>query len=549
LQPLTSDSWGSPWRWFPSDADAYALAPFIAAEGIPDTVQVEQFAQISADEATPYENDFSPLTVAQRAGIVSGWLALPGKRFDTEAKTSELTPLTLDPGAKLAGSILGNFGAFFSRAWRVNDWWWGRLDATAGIVRVLSSLPGDARNPIAADSTAVLQGAILHQTAVAAEGNRPFKAGVELKGELPSALAAHMSAGAHSLAQLRPAYLVSVASRVVRIAVRALRSGQNPIIGSALKVVLPPLLSVVPMVFTPLRLVFVISALFALLPWAAQTPPQPQPVSTTAGAFPGWILFAVALAIAVFPLSGVVTSVVRISTLKRQQGGTTVLCPLANEIFRSRLLGIALSVICLVALGVLAWRNAHPYAIDASGVFLALAAIVAAFAARKASRTLARREVFLENVVFLLLTGLAIWAIFEPNILGGFVAMLDAFGRAMPLGVNMNPVLVVAVGVGLVQAVLSWGWLGGVYGARRRWYLILWIAAVGIVGIAAGATVYGISLTQAGQAIPGFVTGLAVWFVASQLGWWIGELPIPLVGDIDDPRFARAPTRSKPMTP
>jgi len=72
--------------------------------------------------------------------------------------------------------------------------------------------------------------------------------------------------------------------------------------------------------------------------------------------------------------------------------------------------------------------------------------------------------------------------------------------------------------------------------------LITWIVAIFVVGVAAGATVYGISLTQGGGAVPGFVTGLAVWFVASQVGWWIGELPFPLAADIDDPKFAKAPS-------
>jgi len=524
--------WSSPWRWFPRGATAADLAPFVAAEGIPDTVQLQQFAQITAAEATPFEASFSPLTAAQRAEIVSRWLALPGDRFRFEATISSLRHLTLDPGAKLAGSALANFGAFFSRVWRVNDWWWGRLDAAAGLVRVVESLPAprtEEASPIDPQTAKNLQAAILRQAAGATSDIHPYR--VDLAPDAaPETIAANMSAGAHTLAQLRPAYLVSVASRAVRVAMRALRSGQNPIILSALTVVLPPFLSVVPMAFTPLRLVFAMSALFALLPWAAG---EPQLAFTTGGvtALPAWALFAAALAISAFPLFGTVTSFVRVSRLKKMQpDGPPVMAPLKAEITRSRARALVLAAISLVALGSLVWRNLDLVSVDAAGIYLALAAIVAAFAARAASRTLAKRQVFAEHIVFIVLTALAVVAIFEPVILEPLLAarVNDA----------ANPAVIVGVGLGLVQASLSWGWLGGFADTRRRWGLILWIVAAGAVAVAAGATVFGISLTQGGAAVPGFVTGLAVWFVASQLGWWIGEIPFPLAADIDDPRFA-----------
>jgi hypothetical protein len=257
----------------------------------------------------------------------------------------------------------------------------------------------------------------------------------------------------------------------------------------------------------------------------------PRAAFTTGGAteLPGWALFAAALAISAFPLVGVVTSLVRVSRLRKAQpDGRAVMAPLRAEITRSRARALVLSAISVVALGFVVWRNVQLVRVDASGIYLALVAVVAAFAGRKASRTLAKRELFAENIVFLALTALAIVAIFEPTILA-------------PLLTHTDPAVIVGLGLGLVQATLSWGWLGGFADARRRWGLLVWLVAAGLIAVAAGATVYGISLTQGGAAIPGFVTGLAVWFVASQLGWWIGELPLPLVADIDDPRFAKAP--------
>jgi hypothetical protein len=40
---------------------------------------------------------------------------------------------------KLAGDQLANFGAFLSARWRLNDWVWGRLDASTSLVKILTS--------------------------------------------------------------------------------------------------------------------------------------------------------------------------------------------------------------------------------------------------------------------------------------------------------------------------------------------------------------------------------------------------------------------------
>ena len=48
--------------------------------------------------------------------------------------------VVIDRQSKLAGYGFGNFLGFLAREWRVNDWWWGRLDAAAGIARFFTSL-------------------------------------------------------------------------------------------------------------------------------------------------------------------------------------------------------------------------------------------------------------------------------------------------------------------------------------------------------------------------------------------------------------------------
>ena len=41
------------------------------------------------------------------------------------------------PDAKAAGTELARFGGFLKRSWRMNDWWWGRLDAAGVLCRTV----------------------------------------------------------------------------------------------------------------------------------------------------------------------------------------------------------------------------------------------------------------------------------------------------------------------------------------------------------------------------------------------------------------------------
>ena len=45
----------------------------------------------------------------------------------------------LDVNAKLAGNQIQNFGAFLSARWRLNDWTWGRMDAAASLVDIITA--------------------------------------------------------------------------------------------------------------------------------------------------------------------------------------------------------------------------------------------------------------------------------------------------------------------------------------------------------------------------------------------------------------------------
>ncbi len=49
-----------------------------------------------------------------------------------------------DPSAKLDGTAIRHFGAFFEQAWRENDYLWGRLDGAELAMRLLARQSGAA---------------------------------------------------------------------------------------------------------------------------------------------------------------------------------------------------------------------------------------------------------------------------------------------------------------------------------------------------------------------------------------------------------------------
>lgn len=83
------------------------------------------FYRISAATPTPLADQFTVLRDRSRAigaARADGWTGRPD---------------LLRPEVKLAGNELSNFAAFLDPRWRTNDWMWGRLDATSGLVNLL----------------------------------------------------------------------------------------------------------------------------------------------------------------------------------------------------------------------------------------------------------------------------------------------------------------------------------------------------------------------------------------------------------------------------
>lgn len=67
---------------------------------------------------------------------------------------------------KLAGTALGNFGAFLDRRWRLNDIMWGRLDGAERLIEVLLPMSDSATVTVRGELIALAHGRILREALV-----------------------------------------------------------------------------------------------------------------------------------------------------------------------------------------------------------------------------------------------------------------------------------------------------------------------------------------------------------------------------------------------
>ncbi|MCS5735527.1 DUF3376 domain-containing protein [Herbiconiux daphne] len=391
-----------PWTRFAtltdSDAgvDAVDLAPFTSVIGIPSPGSTLRFDVISANEPGGLDAEFTALQLAQASELAEKWMSLDDDalaaartEFDAARAAEALGHRRLAPLTKLAGTTLWSFGAFFSTRWRTNDWWWGHLDAAAGLLRILGDL-GDVDPAEVKEAARAAQQSILTQACLAADDLRPFdkpdsvaeaplrahakpaeptptapvtvvapattlapppaadpgaapSASAADPGAAPSASAvaadtdataaapavaadtdattattataaaatadppqatdpsplpppadsaARMTSGAHSLRNLRADYLVAVASRASRIALRAAATGRGTAGRLAIYGLLPPLLVNVPFVVVPIRAVFLALVFAAVIAIVASGHPTLAPYPD-----PGFWLGVVSLAL------------------------------------------------------------------------------------------------------------------------------------------------------------------------------------------------------------------------------------------------------------
>lgn len=253
------------------------LIAVVAPSGMQSPMSLVVTGRISAGEQ-PAEPGAFPAVVAEERR-----LALQAA-LDADEVSPE--PLRLSAAAKLAGHGLGNLPGLFSEDWRTNDWWWGRLDGAAGMLRFLASrAAGPAPSGAVEELVAEAQGALREE------------AGAE---EV-------LRAGADTVGNLSPQYRTAVATRALSAALRSaaparrMRGAPAGVTPAAwpryvflvLEFLLRPLLLVVPLAAAPVRLVVALGAV-AGLGWGVTRTLEPDAATGP------WVLdVAVAVVVAV----------------------------------------------------------------------------------------------------------------------------------------------------------------------------------------------------------------------------------------------------------
>jgi Protein of unknown function (DUF3376)/Patatin-like phospholipase len=236
------------------------LSRLFATAGIPDSGSVIAFDQITGDERPEFK--VHTLENGARAKQLSAWLRHRPKDEPMRRVLERPRRDILTANGKLAGNVVSRFGGFFRARWRENDWQWGRLDAAAGIVRILNRarpqpLPADSKE--LSDHVADLQASIVFESWESVEVPE------RLVGSAGSSIVE--TVGAEDLGALSPHYRFALASRIVPLIYRALMPSKEALwsIGGIAtrigQVIIRPLAVPLTLIADPLRLVLAVAVI------------------------------------------------------------------------------------------------------------------------------------------------------------------------------------------------------------------------------------------------------------------------------------------------
>ncbi|WP_198412192.1 DUF3376 domain-containing protein [Mycetocola zhujimingii] len=537
-----------PWSGIPmrrQDFEAVDLAPFLAAMGIPEPISALAFWRITGDEPAARPGDYTALLERKTRRATRAALSLPAGDIDRDVLGRLFgTPLTSRD--KLAGTTAVNFGGFLARGWRANDWWWGRLDAAAGMTRFVDSYPPiqpAGRRKTDPSLIDAVQSSVLADAA--ASPDRPFSAD---PGETaPSRqLRSSFTRGGNTLGDLSPAYLLSVLSRSIRVTSRAI-SGSTSTPWRLILALLRPLFVFVPLLATPVRAGIAVLVLNATIVLSASSPVAAPPGAGTvlvgavilAAVFVGLV---VGLGVAVHRWRRLIGAIENADAAQLEDSTPSAAArEHAPDGWPARALSSALAlrttarwqaVTCAVGscatLGVAALALVGD-GLDASFWVLAHAAVLLAALALYLARSPSDRGTpaltFCACAV-----GYAAW-IALVLALPGVVADLTAGGNGTGglFGLQTSDLVVVA-GVALAgfsaALLLTVGWLPVRAQLPRTW--LLNTGTVSVVAGAAAATVVVVSMLVPGTESTSLniaVTVVVMVFVWGQLVWWLPEIP------------------------
>ncbi|GAA1802035.1 DUF3376 domain-containing protein [Agromyces neolithicus] len=264
VDELASRRWQrTPWSRLsaPSSGMPASQLPLLfGGSGIPQPISSVRFHRIGSDIQPAAAPGYRKLMEDQLLRGYRAALARPVDELDSVTVSNLLDESTLRSTAKLAGLRAANIAGFLSRDWRRNDWWWGRLDAAAGIVELMQSFPPapqkrpapeagevtssaahedvalgtsyiDHREPDEttarqAEILATVHDSLLRQLAVAPQA--PFTHDDETTDDItPSAVRERFVRGSQGLDALSDGYRVAIAARTVRAISIALARGQR----------------------------------------------------------------------------------------------------------------------------------------------------------------------------------------------------------------------------------------------------------------------------------------------------------------------------------
>lgn len=254
----------TPWHRMPgvgTRLPASDLPLIFAGSGIPTASSTVRFHRIGSDTQPAAVTTYRTLLDAQVLEGYRAALAKPVEELDSETVSRLLDDRELRSSSKLAGLRIANFAGFLSKEWRRNDWWWGRLDAAAGMVELLESMePAPRVVPTPAPNLDLVHAALLRE--MDESPDRPYDDPVvgpnaDPAGDAlaPDRIRAQMVRGSQDLESLGSGYRVALASRVVRVASSAIVRGSGQL--SPLGVVqwlLRPVLVLAPALLSPPRL-------------------------------------------------------------------------------------------------------------------------------------------------------------------------------------------------------------------------------------------------------------------------------------------------------
>lgn len=521
-----SSTWiASAWRPLASIAamSAVDLPPLYHSAGIPAALSHVEYWAIGVDEPPADPGDFTTLGGDRRLGILARGIRTPARRVDeiaADVRGADDHPV-LDRQTKLAGYGFGNFFGFLARDWRVNDWWWGRMDAAAGLARfVAAQHPGRVREEAAVRT---LQDAVLAEAdepRYAEHKLSPFAA-VSGTSDDGSERRARLRAGTESVVNLDPAYRFAIASRTVRLLDRVL---VQPV-GRAAKIAayavlafLRPLLVVLPTVVDPPRLAL-IAGFTAAVAW-------PLTWQSIGRLQPAWAVVTLAVAVAaVIVIWGGVVAVQRrwAAVVAELDGRLEREAGAARRMARTRAyVTAAVATASVVPLVIALLQSNFLLIVLCSGVTAVLGAIARrlASAARRAPVPGRDRRTIAMLVVFALLGGVL------PLVLLGLDLAGDVPSWLAPSGVWNLPVLTGGAVAVTIALTVDWLRLGRTRAEIARTRGVNWITATAAsVGLAALAYWFTVDVATEGAAPLLADTIAAAMFLLAWANvlWWLPE--------------------------